>query len=449
MGVEPTCQAEGEPRISRTPTDQERHRAGRLGGLAVALALVLMALPPVPVGAQSLDTVVRWNRVMLDAVVVPGANPPTVFVHRPMAITSVAVFDAANSFDRVYQPYFTLVDPAPGASRDAAVAQAAHDVLVALLPSLRTTLDAALAATLAGIPGDAAREGSRVGAAAAQMALESRADDGWSRTPPAFMLPQLPGYWKPTPPAHAGATFTHYPDVVGFVVANGRRFLMEGPPPLASPRYAADFNETKAIGAVNSTTRTPEQTQMARLWHGVGTTTTSPNLWNTVLADLARAQEWSGLEAARGFALLNMIQHDALLTSFTGKFLYGLWRPVTAIREADQDGNSATEADPTWTPLLNTPPYPGHPGNRACLAGSQSRALERLFGRDNLPFTVTWMIPGGSPVARSYNGFRHLADEEAKSRIWGGIHFEFESLASIGACTLLADYAVDNTLRRR
>lgn len=417
--------------------------------LAGWLALAAITSLPVAAGAQSLDTVVRWNRVMQDAVVVPGANPPTVFVHRPMAIVSVAVFDAANSFDRLYLPYFTLENPAPGASRDAAVAQAAHDTLVALLPSLRDTFAAALTASLAGIPQDAAREGSRVGAVVAKATLDRRANDGWNQTPPPLVLPSLPGYWKPTPPANAAATFTHYPNVEGFVAANGRRFLMEGPPTLTSTRYATDFNETKALGAVASTTRTAEQTQMARLWHGVGTTTTSPNLWNTVLADVARARGWSGLEAARGFALMNMTQHDALMTSFTGKFLYGFWRPVTAIREADQDGNAATAPDPAWTPLLATPPYPGHPGNRACLSASQSRLLERLFGQDNVPVQVTWAVTGGAAVTRAYNGFRQLANEEAKSRIWGGIHFEFESLASMGACTLLADYVVDNTLRKK
>lgn len=417
--------------------------------LAGWLALAAITSLPVAAGAQSLDTVVRWNRVMQDAVVVPGANPPTVFVHRPMAIVSVAVFDAANSFDRLYLPYFTLENPAPGASRDAAVAQAAHDTLVALLPSLRDTFAAALTASLAGIPQDAAREGSRVGAVVAKATLDRRANDGWNQTPPPLVLPSLPGYWKPTPPANAAATFTHYPNVEGFVAANGRRFLMEGPPTLTSTRYATDFNETKALGAVDSTTRTAEQTQMARLWHGVGTTTTSPNLWNIVLADVARARGWSGLEAARGFALMNMTQHDALMTSFTGKFLYGFWRPVTAIREADQDGNAATAPDPAWTPLLATPPYPGHPGNRACLSASQSRLLERLFGQDNVPVQVTWAVTGGAAVTRAYNGFRQLANEEAKSRIWGGIHFEFESLASMGACTLLADYVVDNTLRKK
>jgi hypothetical protein len=414
-------------------------------GLACSVAMNLGAVPAAH--AQRLETVVQWNRLMQDAVVAPGANPPTVFVHRPMAIVSVAMFDAANAFERRYRPAAVEVTPAEGASPDAAVAQAAHDTLAALLPSLRERFDAALAASMADVPADAWRSGALVGAKVARAVLELRAEDGWSRRPPEYVLPSLPGYWTPTPPANAAATFTHYPDVQGFVIVNGRRFLMEAPPPLTSTQYATDFEETRAIGAVNSAIRTAEQTQMARIWHGVGTTTTSPNLWNRVLVDLAGPRGWSGLQLARGLALMNMTQHDALLTAFTGKFLYGFWRPVTAIRQAALDGNPATTADPGWTPLLATPPYPGHPGNRACLSASQARLLERLFETPVLPVQVTWSVPTGAAVTRTYTSVQQLADEEAKSRIWGGIHFEFESLASKGACSALADYVADNVLR--
>lgn len=422
---------------------------GRLAA-AVAVAGVIVVLASAgQAQAQSVEMVERWHRVMREAVVTAGANPPTVFVHRPMAIVSVAIFDAANSFDRVYQPAATLVAVSPTASRDAAIAQAAHDTLVALLPSLRDRFASELAATLAGIAPGPAAEGVSIGAAVAAQVLSSRAHDGWERRPTPFELPNLPGYWRPTPPAEQAAAFTHYPDVAGFFIQNGRQFLMEGPLSMASDRYAADFNEVKAVGAVNSTSRTADQTQMARLWHGVGTTTTSPSLWNVVLIDVARSRGWSGLDLARGLALMNMTQHDALQTAFTGKFLYGFWRPVTAIREAASDGNAATDPDAAWTPLLSTPPYPGHPGNRACLSASQARLLTRVFGQNDVPLQVTWQIPNAAAVTRRYNGFQELADEEAKSRIWGGIHFEFESLASRGACSSLADYAADNLLRRR
>jgi hypothetical protein len=147
--------------------------------------------------------------------------------------------------------------------------------------------------------------------------------------------------------------------------------------------------------------------------------------------------------------LLNMTLPDALRVSFTGKFLYGLWRPVTAIRAADRDGNPATEPDPGWVSLIPNPPYPTYPGNMACIGGSLSHLLARAFGRDDIPFNVTWSQADGPGWTRSYNGFRQLGDEAAQSRIYGGIHFRFDTTASFGVCPLVADYAYDNHLRRR
>jgi hypothetical protein len=413
-------------------------------------AALFALLGAAPAAAQSLDTVIQWNRVLLTAVTTPGANPPTVFITRPLAVVSAAVFDAANSFDRLYHPAFTYVDVPEGASRDAAVAQAAHDALVYVMPSQTAVYDAALAATLAGIPAQAAADGAAVGAAAAKACIEGRTGDGWERPFTELVLPSLPGYWKPTPPNNPVAAFTNYPNVRGFIIENGRRFLPEGPPALTSERYATDFNQVKSWGAVNSTVRSAEQTLISQHWAGVGTTTPNQNVWNNLLGDLARRENWTGLDLTRGYALLNMTFHDALLTSMTGKFIYGLWRPVTAVREADTDGNPQTDADPNWLPLLTTPPYPSAPGNMACIAGANSRTMERLFGRDNIPFTVTWTGAGTNPsVTRNYNGFRELGDQQAYSRIWGGIHFLFETLSSLGSCTQLGDYAADNVLRRR
>lgn len=413
---------------------------------AVAAALVVTA---VPAGAQQLDTVLRWNRAMLTAVATPGANPATVFVTRPLAMASVAMFDAANAFERRYQGY-DFVDAAPaGASRDAAVAQAAHDVLVALLPSQTAALDALLATSLAGLDDAAARDGAAVGAAAAQAVLADRTGDGWERPFPPLVLPGGPGYWIPTPPANANAAYTNYPQVRGFVVPDGRQFLPEAPPSLASARYATDLNETKAFGSAESTVRTAEQTQAARLWASVGTSTHFWIVWNQVTGTTALSQGLSGLEAARAFALVNMTHHDALMTSFTGKFVYGLWRPVTAIREAASDGNGDTDPDPEWLPLLPTPPYPSAPGNMACIGASLSRVLDRLFGPGDVGFSVTWTGTTGPTTTRTYNNFGELSEQEAYSRIWGGIHFLSETLSSAGQCARIGDYAVDNVLRKQ
>lgn len=419
----------------------------RVATLAV-LAPILVAAA-IPARAQGTETVIEWNRILLTTLTTPGANQPTVFVTRGLAMMHVAVFDALNSIDVHYTPYATRADATPGASADAAVAQAAHDVLAALFPSQRPSYDAALAETLGRLPGDAADRGARVGGAAARAILELRASDGWNQVPPQYILPSLPGYWQPTPPQNAAAAFTHYPDVLGFISDSARMFLMEAPPALTSAAYTAAFDEVKSLGSATSTTRTDDQTLVARLWAGIGTTTPVQDVWNILLRDLVRARGLNALDAARLFALLNMTLHDALRVSFTGKFLYGMWRPVTAIRAADRDGNPATVADPGWASFIPTPPYPTYPGNMACIGASLSRLLARAFGRDDIPFSVTWSAPDGPGWTRSYNGFRQLADEQARSRIYGGIHFQFDTTASFGSCALVADYAYDNHLRRR
>lgn len=417
--------------------------------LAFALVGGVTVANPARVHAQDAEVVIEWNRILQTTIATPGALSPTVFYTRPYALMHLAIFEALNSIDPVYMPYATQVAAASGASREAAAAQAAHDVLAALFPNQRETFAAALAATLNRLPSEAAREGSRVGAAAARASLDLRAGDGWDRRPTEYLLPSLPGYYQVTPPQNAVVTFTHYPDVQPFIIGSTGQFLAGPPPALTSAHYAADFNEVKALGSATSTTRTADQTLVARLWAGIGTSTANAVVWSNVVRDQARLRGLSGLEAARIYALLSMTTHDGFLVSFSGKYLYGLWRPVTAIRAADTDGNADTAADPAWNTLIPTPPYPGHPGNMACTGASSSRVLARVFGRDDVRFTVTWTGVNAPDVTRTYNGFRELADEQARSRIYGGIHFTFETLASFGVCTLLADYAVDNYLRAR
>jgi hypothetical protein len=415
---------------------------------AGSLALVAVFAFTTRAAAQDAEVVIEWNRI-LQATVASTATP-TVFFTRPYALTSIAVFDALNSIDRVYRPYVIEVEAAANASREAAVAQAAHDVLIAAYPGQQAPLDAALTLTLSRLPADAAREGAHVGAAAARATLDARADDGWNRQPSAYVLPSLAGFYQVTPPQNATVTFTHYPDVRPLAIGSRLQFLVEPPPALTSARYTDDFNEVKAIGGTTSSVRTEEQTAIARRWAGIGTSTQAWIVWNNLLRDLARRFGLSGIDLARAYALMNVAMHDGLLSSFNGKFLYGLWRPVTAIREAERDGNPETAADPTWSTLIPTPPYPSYPGNMTCVGAVSARTLQRVFGRDDIPFSITWTgIGGASDVTRSFNGLRQLADEEARSRIFGGIHFEFDTLASFGVCIPLADYVHDNYLRAR
>jgi hypothetical protein len=420
-------------------------------GWALALTLLIGIAAPRPALAQGAETVIEWNRILLASLATPGVLEPTVFFTRPLALMHVAIFEAINSIGRQYTPYREYVSADPSASPDAAVAQAAHDVLVGMFPSQRQVYDTALATQLSRIPAAAAQAGVQVGAAAARMILDLRANDGWNRPQPVYLLPNMPGYWQPVPPQNAPATFAHYPDVTPFVIANARQFLVEPPPSLTSSVYTADFNEEKALGSATSTTRTADQTLVARLFAGIATVTTYsiPTMWNVLYRDLARARGLGAVETARFFALTNMAFHDALFVSMSGKFLYGLWRPTTAIREAARDGNPGTEPDPNWVSLLPTPPYPSYPGNYACIGGAATRVFERVFGRDNIPFTMTWATPEGGTTARPYNGFRQLADEAARSRVYGGIHFEFDTTSSQGVCIPLGDYIYENVLRPR
>jgi len=425
--------------------------AQRIVSLLLLVFTLQVGLPRAVAAQSTAEIVIEWNRILRSTFGIAGALTPTLFFTRPHAMLHVAMFDALNSIDYNYREYAVRATVIGAPSREVAAAQAARDVMVAMFPGQASTFDAALAATVARFPGEPATQGAIIGAVAARALLAARADDGWIRpAQQTYILPDLPGYWQPVPPQNATATLVHYQDVRPFVLGSRSQFLMEAPPALTSQRYADDFNEAKALGSATSATRTAEQTQTARLWASVGYSTGFPgNVWHLVGRDLARARGLNGVDTARVFALLAVTMHDALMTSFSGKFLYGLWRPVTAIRNAHRDNNPATAADPNFVSLLPTPPYPAYPGNVACLGAASSALFTRLWGRDDIPVSVTWPGIGQPDVTRSYNGFRQLADEGARSRIYGGIHFKFDHTASFGVCTDLANYAFNNYLRPR
>jgi hypothetical protein len=362
----------------------------------------------------------------------------------------IAIFDAVNSIERSFTPYFIKVRASRGASKQAAAAQAAHDVLVALYPRQQDMLDAALAESLAGLPPDGCDEGSAVGQAVASAILDWRRTDGWDATPPPYVLPSEPGLWQPTPPGFSPAAFTHFPDVVPFAITDRRQFGPSPPPALTSAQYATDFNETKAIGRVDSPSRTDDQTLVARLWAAdpaLGTPTSIFDIYYTLAGDVALAFGSDLVQTARLFALLSVAIHDGLLTSQTSKFDYGLWRPVTAIPRADEDGNVFTDPDPTWLPLLVTPPYPTYAGNMAEFGAACATVLARFFGTNVFPVETHW--EGTPGWTRTYPSFWAIADEEARSRIYGGIHFHFDTIAGQEIGTKVGNYLMDNFMLPR
>ncbi len=388
------------------------------------------------------NVVLQWNRVLQETLRTPGQQPATVFITRPYAMMHAAVFDAVNSIDGSYTPYLTDVPGSRRASQEAAAAQAAHDVLVALYPTRATVFDAELADSLNGISWSRAAQGMRVGRIVAERMLAARANDGWGITPPSYSLPLTPGNWQPAPGA---VTFTHYPGVVSFAIGSNIQFAPNPPPALTSDEYARDFNEVKEIGSATSTTRTAEQTKIAQLWANVNTPTNLFAVWNNVARTIAIQRNNTTAENARLFALLNIASHDSLQTTFTSKFQHGLWRPVTAIRGAADDGNANTAPDANWSSLLTNPPYPAYPGNMAGMGTSQATILALFFGRDDIRYQNMWDGAGGA--TRSYTGFNQMADEQERSRVYGGIHFTFDQTAGQSAGRNVANYVFQNFMK--
>ena len=393
------------------------------------------------------DVILQWNRVLKETISTPGQHPATIMPVRSYAMMHAAMFDAVNSIDGTYTHYLTDVPGSQNASIEAAAAQAARDVLARLYPSRTGVFDAELAVSLQGIDENRAQQGIRVGQICAERMLAARANDGWNVTPTSYSLPSTPGNWQPAPPQNAAATFTHYGSVTPFAITSGSQFAPNPPPSLTSAEYAASFNEVKELGALNSATRTPDQTVVARLWANVGTPTNFLLVWNNVARTVALSQNISTVEKARLFALTNISLHDGLQTSFASKFVYGLWRPVTAIRRADEDGNSNTVADPGWLSLIANPPYPSYAGNMATIGTSQSTVLALFFGRDDIPFTHTWEGAGGA--TRSYAGFAAMANEQERARVYGGIHFTFDNVAGQSIGRSVGNYVFQKIMRPR
>jgi hypothetical protein len=422
-------------------------RSARLIVFVMMVAGSIVVSTP-PAVAQTPNVVIQWNQI-LQTLFTPAPGVQL----RSLPMLHIAMFDAINSIEDGYTPYRVHVKGSHGASAEAAAAQAARDVLTALYPAEQATFDAALASQLASVPPGLARQGRAIGHQVAEAILEWRTGDGWPTvvTPdPTYVLPPFPGLWQPTPPANSFATFTFFPNVLPFAMLTSTQFLPPPPPTLTSARYAHDFNEVKLLGSATSAVRTPEETLMAQVFAGVNTTIGFFHVWNIVAGTVAQQEGFSLLDTARLFVLVNVGLHDGLQTSFTSKFVYGMWRQVTAIRRADEDLNPDTAADPAWTPLLATPPYPTYAGNAACLSAAAARALQLVLGRDDVPFSITWPRTMGLPsVTRDFTGFWQLADQQARSRIHGGIHFQFDSDASQAVCVKVPEFTAAHFMVRR
>lgn len=390
------------------------------------------------------DPVVEWNRITVDAVTMGRPGPiGTVDI----ALVQIAVHDAVQAIEKRFEPYLFDVERATG-SRSAAVAAAAHDMLVAMYPAQAATLDPIYYGYLAdhGLGDD---PGLAVGRQAAVRILPIRRVNP-DPLPPPFVGSSQPGAWRPTPsflgnpPVPAPFSPMAVPWMAKldpFTLTSPTRFRAEPPPDMTSPRYAKDFNEVKAFGSLASNVRSAEQTDLAYFYSG-----NIPAQWNSALRGVATRYLRRTGDTARLFALASMASADALITAWDSKTHYASWRPLTAILEADSDGNPHTAADASWQPLINNPNYPDHTSGANNVAGAMTRTLERFFATDRLTFDVTTTVPQAVRKTRTYRRFSDAAADMVEARMLLGIHFRFADTAARTQGRQVADWTFDHSL---
>lgn len=445
--------------------------------------------PPVTAG----ETLFRWNNIAVDASgfdhTVGGAGEqkgPTK-ASRAMAIVHVAMHDSVQAVQRRYQTFLPQAPASSNTSLDAAVAQAAHDTLVALFPSQSVSFDAKLLADLNALPSGGARdEGIAVGQRAAAAILANRANDGSdpvSQATPAYVPGTQPGQWRPDPINPGQTAFgANWSKVRPFVLTSSSQFRIPPPPALNSPEYTEAFNEVARLGGdgvTSPTVRTQAQTNIGIFWAYDGTPSlcAPPRLYNQVVQTIARQQGISEPgDLARLLALENLAQADAGIASWESKYFYNFWRPVTGIREADAgtgpsglgDGNASTQGIANFLPLcapasnLNgpnfTPPFPAYPSGHATFGGAVFQVLRNQLGKDVSPFQFTSDEYNGVTkdntgalrplIPMSFASFTQAEEENGQSRIYLGIHWKFDKVQGIAQGNQVADFVMANSLRR-
>jgi PAP2 superfamily len=389
---------------------------------------------------NGIDPVLDWNVNMVHAIL---SVPPHPFGNRAAAITHVAMFTALNSITEQYEPYQGMtVDVPPGSSLEAAVIAAAHAALVGLYPTQQSTLDMQYATSLAAYNISASDPGLGVGkAAAATLAL--RANDGHAIAQFPYTAPGAghPGVWVPTPPAFAAPLIPGWGARTPWVLNAGSQYRPEPPPKLTSSEYTNDYNEVKAYGQDTSSVRTAFQTDVARWWVGFAVT-----LWNPIARQVAARRGLTVSENARLFALMNMAADDAAINSWETKFFYNQWRPITAIRQGDSDGNPNTVGDPNWNSLIVTPPFPDYTGGHPLLSTAMATVLIETFG-DNPGVPFPLFSNAHPQFVHTWETFSQGIDEVIDARVWGGIHWRTSDTVGVQVGKKIGRHVLNHALR--
>lgn len=422
----------------------------RFGLFAIALLVVALigffqvfAAPQTQVSvaqapSSSTDPVFEWGTIAQSSALAVSAPAPQQY--RTLAIVHTAIFDAVNAIDRRYTPYDYKAQAPSGTSAPAAVAAAAHEVLVGLYPLQKPTLDAALTKSLNAIAeGQAKADGTNLGKTVAQQYLALRSKDN-ANNKGEYEAEKAVGIWQPTPPLFLPALLPHWDTVTPFVLKSASQFKIPEPPALNSATYIKELNEVKRLGGASSTARTPDQTALA-IWSAVPPSV----VWNTAARAAATANGNSLIENARLFALLNIGGLDAYIAGYKVKYDHKLWRPVTAIPSADQLGNPALTADPNWQSLIVTPNHPDYISGHTVTAGAEEEILKGFFGTDAVKATI--IFPPNAGVVRSFNSFSQITNDLVEARILAGIHIRSADVQGAALGKQVGKYIIETALR--
>ena len=386
-----------------------------LGAAFVAVACTTSppAPPRVTAGPAS---VLEWNGVaqrVTISVAKQYQNQSMIYIATALA----AVSDAGAAIIGGYRPYVLRVERQPAASVDAAVASAAHGVLVHYFPDQRQALDMDLTRSLAAVPDGAAKEAGRaIGRAAAESILTLRRSDGLEADI-AFKVPQAAvGIWQPPPSLTPQTPWVSR--LRPFMLQRPDQFRPGGPPNLASRAWADDFAEVKTFGGATATARTDEQTETAAFW-----STNSVSQFNGAFRQMVADRHLDAMGAARLFAMGNMVGADALIACFDAKYHYVFWRPQYAIPRGSTELHSATGGDSAWKPMLPTPNHPEYPAAHGCLTAAEARTLAAFVGSDRINATLSSNLPKLSRPERTYAHADEMVGDMSNARVWGGLHF--------------------------
>jgi hypothetical protein len=375
------------------------------------------------------NVITDWNENAV-TFVTPRMAPAA--GQRAVAVMQVAMFDAVNSIDRRYRPYLVQIPVAATTSKEAAATAAAGTVLAALIPQAEAQIRGLMTSYLASIAESEAKvEGIKLGEAVAEKILEVRARDG-ADAPDAYRYKTKPGLYVPTPVA----TSSTWGNVTPFAMKSPSQFRPAPPIPLNGDQWAVDYNEIKDLGGKASTKRSARETEDARFWLITGPQSTEP-----VVRQVVEAKNMSVIDSARFMALAAIAGADAAIAVFDAKYHYEFWRPITAIRNGDQDDNPATERDATWQPIDTTPMHPEYPCAHCIVSGAVAAAIETALGTADVP-EIVMTSPTAPGVTHRWTNIRAYNEEVSHARIWAGFHYRFSTRVGKDMGRKIGEYVV-------